>query len=127
MNSLQNLESVNTILYCARWQETVDFYRHVLQLPVIFATDWFIEFSLTDSARLSVADQSRAAIKTAAGKGITLTLQVANIEEAWQELRRQGVMTGPIKHHTWGAQVFYFTDPEGHRLEIWTADICEAK
>ncbi len=109
----------NTILYCQAWAETVTFYRDLLALPVTFANDWFVEFQLTDTARISVADERQASVKSAYGDGITLALQVANADTAWQWLRARGVDVGPLRDHAWGARVFYFHDPEGHRLEVW--------
>jgi uncharacterized glyoxalase superfamily protein PhnB len=44
---------------------------------------------------------------------------VENIDEAWSHLKGKGLAVEPIKEHKWGALVFYFYDPEGHRLEIW--------
>ncbi len=113
-------QTVNTILYCQHWRETVDFYQQCLRLPVNFASDWFVEFLLTDTARLSVADERRATIKSSAGAGLTLTFQVANIHAAWQSLHDCGRAPGAIRPHKWGAQVFYLHDPEGHRLEFWS-------
>lgn len=110
----------NTILYCQKWQETVIFYRDKLQLPVTFASDWFVEFELTATARLSVADERRSSIKSSQGAGITLTLQCENADEAWHELNQRGLKLEAIRDHAWGARVFYFYDPEGHRLEIWS-------
>jgi catechol 2,3-dioxygenase-like lactoylglutathione lyase family enzyme len=114
------LLSTNTIVYCRRWQETVHFYRDLLRLPVTFATDWFVEFQLTATAHVSVADESRARIKSSAGRGLTLAWQVEDIEGTWRQLQERGITPGPIAAHAWGAQVFYFVDPEGHRLEIWS-------
>src|SRR5262245_8050192 len=115
-----SLKSTNTILYCQYWSETVDFYQNQLQLPVTFASDWFVEFQLTGAAHLSVADERRATIKSSGGAGLTLTLQVDDADQAWQVLRQRGLTLGPLKNHAWGARVFYFFDPEGHRLEIWS-------
>ena len=115
-------KTANTILYCRRWRETVDFYRNSLSLPVTFASDWFVEFRLTDTARLSVADEGWATIKSAGGAGMTLTLQVESADAAWSELCERGVSLEPLRDHPWGARVFYLFDPEGHRLEIWSAD-----
>lgn len=120
MSSLLQIKSANTILYCKRWRETVDFYRHRLALPVNFAASWLVEFRLSDGARLSVADEHRASIKSAAGGGVTITLEVENADAAWATLRAKGLETGPVKDHAWGARVFRFTDPEGHRLEVWS-------
>ena len=115
------IKTANTILYCQRWQETVDFYRHTLALPVTFESDWFVEFRLTETAHVSVADERRARIKSSAGAGLTLTLQVDDIHATRQWLAQAGVNPGPIEAHAWGAAVCYFYDPEGHRLEIWSA------
>jgi catechol 2,3-dioxygenase-like lactoylglutathione lyase family enzyme len=112
--------STNLILYCRNWEATVEFYRRKLDLPVTFESDWFVEFRLADSAHLSVADERRATVKSAAGAGLTLTLQVADTDAAWQTLRAAGIDTGPLKTHAWGARVFYFHDPEGNRIEVWS-------
>ena len=117
---LPSFKSVNTILYCNKWSETVTFYRDVLKLGINFASDWFVEFQVSQTAFLSVADERRASIKSSAGAGITITLQVEEVETAWQYLNKQGIKAGPIKAHAWGGQVFYFYDPEGHRLEVWS-------
>ena len=114
-------KSANTILYCQRWQETVAFYQNDLQLPVTFASDWFVEFQLGGTAHLSVADERRASIKSSQGAGITLTFQVESADETWTYLQSQGLQVEPLKNHAWGARVFYFYDPEGHRLEIWSS------
>ncbi|MFN8492987.1 MAG: VOC family protein [Caldilineaceae bacterium] len=114
--------TTNTILYCQQWQATVAFYRDVLNLPVAFASDWFVEFALTDTARLSIADERRATIKSSAGAGITLTFQVTELQGAWQHLEDQGAKPGLLRRHAWGAQVFYLYDPEGHRLEFWSPE-----
>jgi catechol 2,3-dioxygenase-like lactoylglutathione lyase family enzyme len=113
-------KNANTILYCKKWQETVDFYQNRLRLPVNFASDWFVEFKLTETAHLSIADECRATIKSSGGAGITITLQVESITEAWQYLKNNGLTLEPIRELPWGAHVFYFLDPEGHRLEVWS-------
>jgi predicted enzyme related to lactoylglutathione lyase len=45
---------------------------------------------------------------------------VENAAEAWQILKDNGIAVGPIKE-VWGARVFYFYDPEGDRLEVWSS------
>ena len=114
------IKSANTILYCRRWSETVAFYQNVLNLPITYRSDWFIEFKVTAGAYISVADERRATLKSNLGQGLTLTFQVEDIDAAWQHLYQGGAVPGPIKDHAWGARVFYFFDPEGHRLELWS-------
>lgn len=108
----------NTILYCHHWLATVDFYRLQLGLEVAFENDWFIEFQLTESSFLSVANSARATIDDVQGQGITLAWQVEDVAATHSALASQGIMTTAIKHK-WNALVFYCHDPEGHRLEFW--------
>ncbi len=115
------LKTANTILYCRNWQATVDFYRNRLDLPVNFASDWFVEFSLTATSRLSIADERRASVKSAGGQGITLALEVKDIRAAHRWAESTGLAPTPLRRHPWNAEVFYLSDPEGHRIEFWQA------
>jgi catechol 2,3-dioxygenase-like lactoylglutathione lyase family enzyme len=117
MHSL--LKTANTILYCRNWQDTVCFYRDRMGLPVLFANDWFVEFALTATARLSIADQRHASIKSAGGAGITLALEVEDLRAAHRFAQDAGLTPTPMRKHPWNAEVFYLTDTEGHRIEIW--------
>lgn len=114
------VQRTNTILYCTQWAATVAFYRDQLGLPITHATDWFVEFQLGDQRYLSLADSARATIRAGNGVGITLSWQVANLAVVQQQLQTLGIATTPLKKK-WGAQVLYFHDPEGHRLELWEA------
>lgn len=109
----------NTILYCSRWPETVDFYRRVLGLPVNAEKDWFVEFRLTAHSFVSIANAERATIDSSAGQGITLTLQVEDIDEIHSRLAEAGAEIGSVKRHPWGSVGFFCRDPEGYRLEFW--------
>ena len=120
MTSLLIPQRTNTILYCERWAETAVFYQHQLNLPVTFANDWFVEFQLTDTSFLSIANAARATVAAVQGQGITLTWQVADVVAARTELTARGIDVTSIKQK-WGSQVCYCFDPEGHRLELWQA------
>jgi catechol-2,3-dioxygenase len=113
------IERSNTVLYCERWSETVAFYRSAIRLGVAFENDWFVEFQLTSSSFLSVADASRATIEPVEGKGVTLTLQVADLAAARALIESEGVAATDIRRR-WEADVFYCHDPEGHRIEFWS-------
>jgi predicted enzyme related to lactoylglutathione lyase len=113
------IKSTNTILYCKKWEETVEFYRTSLKLLVISSNEWFVEFKLNEMSRVSVANETRTSIKSSDGKGITISLQVADIEQTRDELIEAGVIPTPIKE-IWGAKAIYVHDPEGNRLEFWS-------
>lgn len=114
-----DLVTTNTILYCSRWDATVGFYRDGLGLPILFSTDWFMEFRLSADSRLSVANETCASIKSSGGAGITLSLEVDDIDTAWKLMTHRGLEPTAICDHPWQARVFHLFDPEGHRIEIW--------
>jgi catechol 2,3-dioxygenase-like lactoylglutathione lyase family enzyme len=113
------LKSSNTILYCGKWQETVAFYRDVLKLDIHFSNDWFVEFSLSKCARLSIANEESTSIKSCSGKGVTVCFQVDDIQNMHTYLMELSVSPTPIKV-IWGANSFYVYDPEGNRIEFWS-------
>ncbi len=115
-----DIKTVNTILYCRNWRETVDFYQTKLKLRVTASFEWFVEFKLNEGSRLSIAHEERASIGSAAGQGLTITLRVDDIEKTRAFLEEAGVHPTPIRDHPWGAKVVYIYDPEGHRLEFWS-------
>jgi catechol 2,3-dioxygenase-like lactoylglutathione lyase family enzyme len=113
-----NIQRTNTILYCRKWRETVAFYEEIFAFPVSHQTDWFVEFRLTPDSFLSIADESRATIKSVEGQGVTLSWEISNLQEAHAALLVRHLMVSPIRKK-WGADVFYLHDPEGHRIELW--------
>ncbi len=119
MASRQPFKLSNTILYCERWRETLDFYRRVLALPVSVEKDWFVEFQLTEYSFVSIADAGRATIDAAGGRGVTLALQVEDIDAVHARLSDAGVDVPAVGRHPWGALSFFCRDPEGYRLEFW--------
>ncbi|MDX1514395.1 MAG: VOC family protein [Gammaproteobacteria bacterium] len=120
LSQIMKVRTANTILYCARWRECVKFYREGLELAVNFENEWFVEFVLNNATRISIADAARTSIESAGGRGITVTLEVANLEAAHRMVEGRGLVPGPIHRHPWGADVFYLVDPDGHRIEFWS-------
>lgn len=113
------IRTSNTILYCRKWKETVAFYRDALKLDVHSLNSWFVEFSLSSCARLSIANEEKASIKSCSGKGITVCFQVDDIQTMHNYLMELRVSPTPIKV-IWGSRAFYVHDPEGNRIEFWS-------
>lgn len=109
----------NTILYCQRWQETVNFYRQILGLQVVFENEWFVEFKIREKSFLSVANATSTSIQAALGKGITLTLKIDDLAQTHNLLSTKKIKLTPIQKK-WGSNVFYCFDPDGHRIEFWS-------
>jgi len=116
------IKTSNTILYCEKWRECVSFYKTKLGLSITTENDWFVEFKLTESSRLSVANADKTSLKSNQGNGITITFEVDDIDANYQNLLDAELNPTPVKNHQWGAKVFYLFDPEGHRIEFWAAD-----
>ena len=114
------IKTANTILYCRKWSETVAFYKTRLGFPVSVERDWFVEFVLNETTRLSVADTARTTIKSSGGNGITVTLEVDDIDNTHSRLVEAGLKPPPVRDHPWGARIIHVHDPEGHRLEFWS-------
>ena len=113
------IKATNTILYCRNWEATVKFYTTSLKLPVLSSTEWFVEFKLNERSRVSVADEARTSVKSGEGKGLTLSLQVDDIEQTRAELMEAGITPTPVRE-VWGSKAIYIHDPEGNRLEFWS-------
>ena len=113
------IKSANIILYCKNWEEMVAFYQRGLELPITVSTEWFVEFKLTRTSRLSVADESHTSIKSGNGQGITIGLQVVDIMTAQSQLQEAGLNPTGVRE-IWGAKAFYVFDPEGNRIEFWS-------
>jgi hypothetical protein len=57
----------------------------------------------------------------AGGRGVTVTMKVADIERAHCLLSEAGLRPTPIKD-LWGTKVVHLHDPEGNRLEFLVRD-----
>ena len=113
------IKRTNTILYCDRWEETITFYRERLGLESAYQCDWFVEFRITPSAFLSIADQSKATLASAEGEGITLSFQIEDLYAAHRAFVADGLAPTEVRSQIMGADVFYLFDPEGTRIEFW--------
>ena len=116
--TITGIVRANTILYCHHWQKTVEFYQDILGLTGRRLSDWMVEFALTDTSFISIADAARATVGASGVDGITLSWQVQDLDALHGRLAGLNVTAGPIQHR-WGTRFFYFNDPEGHRLEAW--------
>lgn len=111
----------NTILYCDRWSDVVDFYRTKLGLRTTLERDWFVEFELHPGAHLSVADASRATIVAGDGSGLTLSWRVDDVGAMRTRLIATDVEVSSV-HTRWGADAVFVFDPAGNRVEFWSAN-----
>lgn len=120
-NEATDIKTINTILYCDLFEETVRFYKECLGFHDVLSKPWFVEFAVNPFARLSVADRKWTTMESSGGRGITLTFQVEHLTTIHERLTSLGLKPTDIVAHPWGARLFHIHDPEGHRLEFWTS------
>ena len=113
-----SIKSVNTILYCENWGEMVMFYKATLSFPVSFENDWFIEFKLAGESYVSLADARHTSTPYGHRKGVTLSIEVEDINKTLTYLKDAGLNPSPIKV-IWGAKATEVHDPQGNRIEFW--------
>ena len=113
-----HLKTDSFILRNAKWREAITFYQEGLSLPVNSMNDRFVEFSLNDVIRLTVADEGWATLRFGLSPDATVALEVDDIHAAWTSLREKGLSPGPIQDHSWSAPVFLLVDPAGHHVKI---------
>lgn len=121
------IKRTNTILYCNRWEVTVAFYRDYLGLDVASQNEWLVEFSLTQTSFLSVADQSRTTMSSADGKGITLSFQIDDLKAVHRVFTSGGLSPTDVRSQVMGGNVFFLSilkvraSNSGARFDIFTA------
>ena len=116
----------NTILYCHKWHETVHFYKDLLKFKQRFAReDWFVEFQVTPTSCLGLADAARCSIDPAHGVGITLSFNVENLHSLHHYFKELQLSPTEVVRNSWRAPYFYIHDPEGSRIEFWSYEEVE--
>lgn len=94
---------------------SVDFYRNILDLPLV-SRDYVARFDI-DGVLFELVPA--AGERPVSGSGnARLCLQVQNIDESVAQLKARGVQTSEVKAVSGGLLAF-FTDPDGNELCLW--------
>lgn len=89
----------------------------MLGLAVNHETDGRVEIHPPGRALLGIADDRRASISSAEGRGLALARQVRDLDEMHALLNQNGIEVSPIRP-AWGARACCPDDPEGGRIVI---------
>ncbi|NTU46154.1 hypothetical protein HGA88_00860 [Candidatus Roizmanbacteria bacterium] len=110
-------------LLVENFDNSLHFYRDILGLEVNNQDGHFADFKLNGTS-LAIFQKSDAIAMfpekyMGNGGGIVLGFQVSNVQTAWDELKKNGVMIieGP-KTTEWGQTVAYFFDPDNNIWEV---------
>lgn len=117
------------ILYVRDLEQTMYFYRDVLQLPVKMQVDTYVEF---DTGKTTLSFNTRESVRQDIGLDVADDLKasstfeigfvVDNVVATIEQLRQQQVVI--VKEPVvkpWGQTVAYIADPDGHFIEICSA------
>jgi predicted enzyme related to lactoylglutathione lyase len=106
------------IYWTANLDGMVDFYQHVLRLPVHSIHDGFAAFEL-GGTRISVGRHSELKGPSAEGLRVMVNLGVEDIFAAYRTLSDRGVgFTRPPEREHWGGWIATFQDPDGNLLQL---------
>ena len=94
---------------------SVDFYRNVLELPLV-SRDYVARFDI-DGVLFELVPAAGERPVTGSGNA-RLCLQVQDIEESVAQLTARAVPTSEVKAVSGGFLAF-FTDPDGNELCLW--------
>lgn len=117
------------ILYVRDLEQTMYFYRDILQLPVKMQVDTYVEF---DTGMTTLSFNTRESVRQDIGLDVADDLKasstfeigfvVDNVVATIEQLRQQQVVI--VKEPVvkpWGQTVAYIADPDGHFIEICSA------
>ena len=118
---------LNAGIITEKLQETKRFYTEVLDFGVRFENEFYLLLHTpnhsADISFLLPNHPSQKPIFQSAfnGKGVYLTIEVANVDEVYKELKEKGVAIEiEIRDEPWGDRHFTIKDPNGIGIDIVT-------
>lgn len=118
---MQRIESICPMFVSSRVAETKAFYQRHFGLEVAFDCGWYVSMKPGPYARapFELAFREPKPGDRPLG-GVTLALQVANVDEAFAELTQGGVeVIKPPCDNPWGDRSFTALDPNGLGLYLF--------
>lgn len=100
------------VLYVRRYRECVNFYREVLGLHVLFATDDLTCFEFGQAYLMVEYDPTKCPNRSNGPHRMCLRMNVTNVRGLTNSLSAAGIAVD-YQEHDWG-KVAKFTDPDGN-------------
>ncbi|WGH74565.1 glyoxalase/bleomycin resistance/dioxygenase family protein [Tenacibaculum tangerinum] len=109
-----NLDRTGFILYTIKYQECVDFYKNILELPVLFKAENLTCFSFGNAYLMIELDKDYHGEKEKNQQRIQtcLRMNVSQIRELSDKLISKGIKVN-YQEHSWGTVAKFF-DPDGN-------------
>lgn len=122
-----NQMELNAGIITDKIEETKSFYMNVLDFGISFENDFYLLLHTKDkSAQLSFLKPNHPSQKpifqTAfSGKGVYLTIEVANVDVLYQKIKGKQIPIGiELRDEPWGDRHFAIVDPNGIGIDIVT-------
>lgn len=97
-------------------QASVQFYRNVLGMDLLYGGEWSGFSSLRSS------DSASAILNLEQGHGVSgwgrIIFYVADVDAFWAHLKGKGFDPEIPRNASWGERYFYVLDPDGHELSF---------
>lgn len=121
-------------LYCQDLTKSKDFYKNILELPIVFEDGNSCVFQL-GSQMINLIPMASAPelvepmpiAEPGAGSSFLLTIQVAEVDELATSMKARGarILNGPMDR-AWGIRTLTISDPSGYAWEF-SAPLNQAK
>lgn len=125
---------LNAGIITSKIAESRQFYTAILGFGVTFENDFYLLLHTPDeSSSISFllpdhASQQPLFKPAFNGKGVYLTIEVANVDELYQQLKARGVrILIDIRNEPWGDRHFAIQDPNGVGIDLVTYSQPEAR
>ena len=119
------LEAVYPIVVTDRLAECRDFYTRWFGFEIVFEASWFVYLSAGGDRPHGIAfmagdhPSQPPGPETFEGKGMFLTLQVADAAAEFERLRAGGLaIAWPLRDEPWGQRRFGLLDPAGMWVDV---------
>lgn len=116
---------LNAGIITDKLQESKDFYSSILHFGITFENDFYLLMHTPDkTSEISFLlpdhpSQQELFHPMFNGKGIYLTIEVDNIDEVYQEIKRGGTpIEVDLREEPWGDKHFAIKDPNGVGIDI---------
>lgn len=122
-----NNMKLNAGIITEKLEETKDFYTNILDFGITFENEFYLlmhtpnksaEISFLQPHHLSQQPIFQPPFN---GKGVYLTIEVENVDEVYEKLKRKNVeIEIELRNEPWGDRHFAIVDPNGIGIDIVT-------
>jgi uncharacterized glyoxalase superfamily protein PhnB len=122
---MMQVQDAYPIIVTDKLVECRDFYTGQLGFQIVFEASWFVYLASAGDRPYGIAFMASdhpsepPGPETFTGRGMSLTLQVANAAAEFERIREAGVPVAyPLRDEPWGQRRFAVIDPAGLWVDV---------